>query len=72
MLASDLRLYTLVYLHKTLKRALKITQVYDPDLFTRTRLYGIAVRKCTHPDVVAYVQQLTQSLKVSLESGELA
>jgi hypothetical protein len=45
------------------------TQVYDPDLFTRTRLYGIAVRKCTHPDVIAYVQQLTQSLKVSLESG---
>lgn len=41
-----------------------MAQVYDPDLFERTRLYAIAVRKCSHPEVVAYVQQLTQSLKV--------
>ncbi len=39
-------------------------QVYDPDLFDRHRLYSIAVRKASHPDVLEYVQSLAHSLKV--------
>jgi len=42
--------------------------VYDPDLFQRHRLYSIAVRKSSHPGLVEYVQNLTHSLKASLNA----
>lgn len=38
--------------------------LYSSDLFDRHRLYGVAVRKARHPQLVAYVAQAVEGLKV--------
>lgn len=39
-------------------------KLYDADLFSRHRLYGIAVKKVRHPQLSTYVAQAIASLKV--------
>ncbi|KAK9808407.1 hypothetical protein WJX73_001281 [Symbiochloris irregularis] len=40
--------------------------LYASDLFDRHRLYGVAVRKARHPQLVAYIAQATEGLKASI------
>eukprot|EP00958_Prasinococcus_capsulatus_P022902 scaffold3296_cov405-Prasinococcus_capsulatus_cf.AAC.21 len=46
-------------------------ELYPPQAFELCRLYGLAVRRCRHPQVVSYVHDLLQSLKPLLFTGEL-
>jgi|688.fasta_scaffold1439644_1 mitotic spindle assembly checkpoint protein MAD2B len=49
------------FIHQTLYQR----EIYSPSLFERRRLYGIAVRRARHPDLVQYIQNIVASLKVS-------
>ena len=41
--------------------------LYDPNIFERERLYGIALHKSRHPDLNIYISDSIISLKVCLE-----
>ena len=38
--------------------------LYAADLFSRNRLYGIAVKKARHPELSLYIAQVISGLKV--------
>lgn len=40
--------------------------LYRPDLFTRERLYGLAVQRARHPGLCAYIANALQELRVML------
>ena len=38
--------------------------LYSQELFERQQLYGVAVRKCRHPELCAYIAEVVAGLKV--------
>ena len=54
------------YLEAFVHQVLYHRYLYAADLFSRHRLYGIAVKKARHPQLSAYIAQVVGSLKVRL------
>lgn len=57
------------FIEALIHQILYLRAIYDPQIFDRHKLYNIAIRKAIHPGVVAYVSNLTRSLKAGIASG---
>mmetsp|Transcript_28559 Transcript_28559/g.68050 ORF Transcript_28559/g.68050 Transcript_28559/m.68050 type:complete len:252 (-) Transcript_28559:171-926(-) len=53
------------------QQVLYIRGLYHRDLFVRTKLFGIPVRRSRHPDLTGYIREHLNSLRVSVASGEI-
>jgi hypothetical protein len=58
----------LEFLEAFIHQALYQREIYSPSLFERRRLYGIAVRRARHPELVQYIQEIVANLKVRTEN----
>lgn len=60
------------FIEALIHQILYLREVYDPQIFERHKLYNVAVRKAIHPGVVAYISNLTRSLKGAIASGHIS
>jgi len=54
----------LEFLEVFVHQVLTVRKLYSADVFERQRLYGIAVKRARHPELVNYIRETILSLKV--------
>lgn len=54
----------LEFIEAFIHQVIHLRSIYPPAAFERQKLYGIAVQKARHPELVEYIHQVVHGLKV--------